>query len=89
MCQFLQSQIWHEKTKETINSLTENSAKVAQTIANWSELQTTILDNQVTTLEYQKQIMANGSALNIALETSKENARQMMEEFRGILPQQI
>ena len=31
--------VWHEKTEETIGSLTENSAKVARSIANWSEMQ--------------------------------------------------
>jgi len=82
MCQFLQSQVWHEKTEETIESLTLNSAKVATSIANWSDLQTTILNNQVTTLHYQEQIMANGSALNAALESSRQNAKQLMDEFR-------
>lgn len=82
MCQFLQSQVWHEKTEETIQTLSDKSARVASSIANWSELQTTILNNQVTTLLYQEQIMANGSALNSALESSRQNAKQLMEEFR-------
>ena len=82
MCQFLQSQVWNEETQNTINRLTEDSAKVAESLSRWSELQDTILENQMTTLEYQKEIMANGSALSLALESSRENAKQLMEEFR-------
>ena len=39
MCQFLQSQVWHETTQETIGTLSESSAKVARSIANWSQMQ--------------------------------------------------
>jgi len=88
MCQFLQSQVWHEKTEETIGSLTENSAKVARSIANWSEMQTSILENQAATLEYQRQIAADGTALNLALDASRESARQLMEEFRSSTDEQ-
>jgi len=82
MCQFLQSQVWHEKTEETIGTLSESSAKVAKSIENWSEMQETILERQAATLEYQKQIAADGTALNRALEASRENAKQLMDEFR-------
>merc|ERR1719295_1869237 len=82
MCQFLQSQVWHETTQETIGTLSESSAKVARSIANWSQMQETILENQAATLDYQKQIAADGSALSQALESSRENAKQLMEEFR-------
>lgn len=34
MCYFLQSQIWHEATQETVNRLTVNSAKVLYVIAS-------------------------------------------------------
>jgi len=40
------------------------------------------LENQAATLDYQKQIAADGSALSQALESSRENAKQLMEEFR-------
>ena len=42
MCQFLQSQVWHEKTQDTIGTLSESSAKVAKSIANWSQMQVNI-----------------------------------------------
>ena len=40
------------------------------------------MENQAVTLDYQKQIAADGSALSQALESSRENAKQLMEEFR-------
>ena len=68
--------------------MSQNSVKVAAAISNWSQLQDKILDNQVATLEYQRQIMENGSMLSIALESSRENARQLMEEFKSSTDEQ-
>ena len=76
------SQIWRDNTEKTISSLSETSARAAEATRQSLDMQDTLLENQVATLDYQKQIAANGSALSQALESSRANARALMEEFR-------
>ena len=68
MCQFLMSQIWRDNTEQTISSLGETSARAAEATRQSLDIQDTILSNQAETLNYQKQIAANGTALSQALE---------------------
>jgi len=82
MCQFLQSQVWHQKTEETIGTLSQSSAKVAKSMENWSEMQETILEKQAVTLEYQKQTEENIGTLSQSsakVARSIENYSEMQE----------
>ena len=88
MCQFLMSQIWRDNTEQTISSLGETSARAAEATRQSLDIQDTILSNQAETLNYQKQIAANGTALSQALEASRANARALMEEFRASTDEQ-
>ena len=88
MCQFLMSQMWRENTAKTISTLSETSARAAEVTKQSLDMQDTLLANQAETLNYQKQIAANGSALSQALESSRANARALMEEFRASTDEQ-
>ena len=46
------------------------------------KLQDKILDGQQVTIEYQRQLIENGSMLSEALEVSKDNVKQMLQEFK-------
>jgi len=83
MCYFLMSQMWHEETEKTIDKLGRSSAKVAESIEDSSRLQDTILSNQQVSLDYQRQLVENGTYLSQAIEASKSNVKDMMEEFRA------
>lgn len=82
MCYFLMSQMWHEETEKTIDKLAKSSAKVSESIEDSSRLQDTILTNQQVSLDYQRQLVENGTYLSKAIEASKSNVKDMMEEFR-------
>ena len=88
MCQFLMSQIWRENTAKTISTLSETSARAVEATKQSLSMQDALLANQAETLDYQKQIAANGSALSQALESSRANARALMEEFRASTDEQ-
>ena len=51
----MSAQVWRERTEETISSLSENSARVAESLHESSKIQDTIVHNQMQTLEYQVQ----------------------------------
>ena len=46
------------------------------------KLQDKILHGQQVTIEYQRQLIENGSMLSEALEVSKDNVKQMLQEFK-------
>jgi hypothetical protein len=82
MCYFLQSQAWQEDTENTIHNLAANSALVSESLAESQKLQETIVMGQQQSLEYQKQLIENGSYLSRAIEASKGNVKEMLEEFK-------
>jgi len=88
MCYFLQSQVWHEETEKTIQRLATNSAKVSRSIADSSRLQEDIIEKQQETLDYQRQLVENGSFLSQAIEVSKTNVKDMLDEFRSSTSEQ-
>ena len=45
--------MWRQRTEDTIMSLTENSAKVADDLQQSAKIQDIIVQNQLQTLEYQ------------------------------------
>ena len=47
------AQVWRQRTEDTIMSLTENSAKVADDLQQSAKIQDIIVQNQLQTLEYQ------------------------------------
>merc|ERR1719445_1635345 len=82
MCHFLKSQQWQELTHQTINKLSDTSAETVQRLEASHELQQDIAAGQKISLEYQRQLVENGSVLSQAIESSRGNVKEMMEEFK-------
>jgi|688.fasta_scaffold536800_1 hypothetical protein len=62
--------------------LTDNSMKVVQTLEDTNELQDAILEAQRKSLFQQERLLESSSQLGIALDMSKDNVKDMLEEFR-------
>lgn len=95
MCQFLQHQIWHEKTEDAISGLTKTSLNVAESLKNSSKLQEDIVRNQMETLTVQKQISEythsiaeHGDVLSKSMEQSRVHVRELMNELRASTDEQ-
>ena len=76
---FIKFQEWQEMTDNTITRMSSSSAKEMEESHN---LQKEIAIGQQDSLEYQRQLAENGSVLSQAIEASKGNVRDMLEEFR-------
>ena len=59
--------------------------KVVQTLEDSNELQNSILSTQRQSLAQQEKLLESSSMLGQALDTSKSNVKEMLEEFRYIL----
>ena len=64
--------------------LTDNSIKVVQTLEDTNELQDSILEAQRKSLAQQERLLESSSQLGLALDMSKDNVKDMLEEFRYI-----
>lgn len=62
--------------------LTDNSIKVVQTLEDTNELQDAILEAQRKSLIQQERLLESSSQLGLALDLSKDNVKDMLEEFR-------
>jgi len=82
MCYFIKSQEWQEMQDNTINKLSSSSAKVAMEMEESHNLQKEISLAQQDSLLYQKQLAERGTILSQALEVSRGNVKDMLEEFR-------
>ncbi|KZS17213.1 Uncharacterized protein APZ42_016809 [Daphnia magna] len=82
MCYFLQTQVWQEETENTVAKLTDNSIKVVKTLEDTNELQDAILEAQRKSLFQQERLLESSSQLGIALDMSKDNVKDMLDEFR-------
>ena len=62
--------------------LAHSSLKVVQTLEDTNQLQDSILEAQKKSLAQQEQLLQSSSMLSQALDGSKEDVRDMLEEFR-------
>jgi len=83
MCYFIKSQEWQEIQDNTIHRLSSSSAKVAREMEESHHIQKEIALAQQDSLQYQRQLAEKGSFLSQAIETSKGNVKDMLEEFRS------
>merc|ERR1719470_712901 len=83
MCYFIKSQEWQEIQDNTIHRLSSSSAKVARAMEESQHIQKEIALAQQDSLQYQRQLAEKGSFLSQAIETSKGNVKDMLEEFRS------
>jgi len=82
MCHFLKSQQWQELTHQTINKLSDTSAETVQKLEQSHLLQQELAAGQLESLEYHRQLVENGSYLSQAIEASRGNVREMLDEFK-------
>ena len=79
ICYFLEAQVWQAETKNTVNLLTENTARVVVQIEDASELQGELLKKQNDSLSNQEILLARGNELRGALEESAGDVQLMMK----------
>lgn len=65
-----------------LHRLTDNSIKVVQTLEDTNELQDAILEAQRKSLAQQERLLESSSQLGLALDMSKDNVKDMLDEFR-------
>lgn len=85
MCNFLQAQIWHEENQDTIAKLSTVSSKVSHALEEAAQNQQTMIENQERSLNYQREMVANGTVLSRAIEVSRANVKEILEEVRACL----
>ena len=71
-----------EETDLTINKLSQTSSEAVHRLEESQQLQLEIKAGQRESLEYHRQLVENGSYLSQAIEASRGNVQEMMEEFK-------
>ncbi len=84
MCQFLQSQVWQQETRSTINRLSEASAETAEALEAAKLAQKQIIQGQKEVMEYQRKVVENGTLLSKAMEASRNNVREILDEVSHV-----
>lgn len=77
MCYFLQNQVWHRETENTINNLNSNSRIVNEKLREASDLQNVLLEHQQQGLVAQEELLKNGKDLSNSLNVSKETLNKL------------
>ena len=86
MCQFLQSQVWHSETQATISRLSAASEETARSLEAAAEAQDRLVAGQREAMEYQRRVVENGTLLSKALEASRGNVKEILEEVGAGVP---
>uniref|UniRef100_A0A336MZ24 CSON008762 protein n=1 Tax=Culicoides sonorensis TaxID=179676 RepID=A0A336MZ24_CULSO len=82
MCYFLQNQVWHRETENTINNLNSNSRIVNEKLREASDLQNVLLEHQKQGLVAQETLLRNGEELSNSLNTSKATLQKLTVDIR-------
>jgi 3-methyladenine DNA glycosylase AlkC len=88
MCSFLQLQIWHDKTEETISRLATASSDTAKKLLESSEQQEKLLSQQSESLTNQDKIMQSGNQLEKVLESSTSGVKAIFDEYKKTTKEQ-
>jgi hypothetical protein len=88
MCYFLQSQIWQERTDNTINKLADTSESVAQQIEEANKVQNEVLEKQNQALQNQEVYIKRGLELKKIFEDSSHGVQKMLTEFKDSTSEQ-
>nr|XP_054752079.1 uncharacterized protein LOC129257712 [Lytechinus pictus] len=83
ICFFLQSQVWHEQTEETVEKLTQSSEDVAIQLEVTGKLQENMIKQQNESLKNQKEILAQEAKLNEALKSSTNSIQEVFAEMKS------
>ncbi|PIK52669.1 hypothetical protein BSL78_10436 [Apostichopus japonicus] len=88
ICFFLQSQVWHEKTEETVSKLAKSSEVVADQLEVTSNLQSAMMEKQTASMQNQEVILRNEEYLREALKSSADSVRDIFDEMKTSTGQQ-
>ncbi|XP_033099249.1 uncharacterized protein LOC117102906 [Anneissia japonica] len=82
ICFFLQNQIWHERTEDTVSRLATSSESVAEQLETTSELQDKMMQRQSQSLANQEAIIKNEKYLQMALHQSSQDLQQVFNDMK-------
>ncbi|OWF35096.1 uncharacterized protein LOC110443361 [Mizuhopecten yessoensis] len=82
ICYFLESQIWHQETEQTITRLAHSSENVADRLEESSKLQEAMIGQQNLTLQNQEIILDKAANLSDIISTSSDNMHELYTEFK-------
>lgn len=83
ICFYLMSQIWHDETEQTIDSLRIHSKSVSQKLEFAGRLQANMLEQQREGLKLQRHLIEHGLNLSNALSESRQTLFVLTSEFRN------
>lgn len=82
ICFYVKSEIWQQRTEETISKLSRTSQDVAEQLEESAERQFLVLERQNVSLENQKEIISNEIHLSETLRNSTLNAKKAFEDMK-------
>ena len=82
ICFYVKSELWQEKTEDTISKLSRTSQDVAVQLEDSAQRQIQVLEKQNVSLQNQKEIISNEIYLSETLRNSTSNAKKAFEEMK-------
>lgn len=82
ICFYVKSELWQQRTEDTISRLSRTSQDVAAQLEDSSQKQRLVLENQNTSLKNQKKIISNEIHLSETLRNSTLNAKKSFEDMK-------
>ena len=82
ICFYVKSEIWQQRTEDTISKLSRTSQDVAEQLEESAERQFLVLERQNASLENQKEIISNEIHLSETLRNSTLNAKKAFEDMK-------
>ncbi|XP_033745388.1 uncharacterized protein LOC117330929 [Pecten maximus] len=82
ICYFLESQVWHQETEQTITRLAHSSEDVADRLEESSKLQEAMITQQNLTLQNQEIILDKAANLSDIISTSSDNMHKLYTDFK-------
>lgn len=82
ICFYVKSEMWQQRTEDTISKLSRTSQDVAEQLDKSAERQFLVLEKQNVSLENQKEIISNEIHLSETLRNSTLNAKRAFEDMK-------
>ncbi|KAJ7376833.1 hypothetical protein OS493_031981 [Desmophyllum pertusum] len=82
ICFYVKSELWQEKTEDTISKLSRTSQDVAVQLEDSAQRQIQVLEKQNVSLQNQKEIISNEIYLSETLRNSTSNAKKAFEDMK-------
>ena len=82
ICFYVNSEMWQQRTEETISKLSRTSQDVVEQLEESAERQFLVLEKQNVSLENQKEIISNEIHLSETLRNPTLNAKKAFEDMR-------